>query len=285
MINYYLLTKPGIIFGNLITVAAGFLLASRGTIDLRLFLAALLGMAFIMASSCVFNNDINAENDKKMERTKNRALVTGLISRENALAFAVLLLIIGCYILFRYTNALTMCVAGAGFFVYVFLYSFWKCRTIYGTAIGSIAGAIPPVVGYTAVSNHLDLGALILFLIMVLWQMPHFFSIAIYHLDDYTKAEIPVLPIAKGLYRAKIHMVIYIVGFLAAASLLTLFGFTGNIYLGLTWLVGMSWLVLCLKGFKLESTHDNYLWARSMFRVSLVMIMTMCLVIPLDLQY
>jgi protoheme IX farnesyltransferase len=282
MINYYLLTKPGIIFGNLITVAAGFLLASKGNIDIRLFLAALVGMGFIMASSCVFNNDINSENDKKMERTKNRALVTGLISRENALAFGVFLGLVGCYILFAFTNLLTMMIAGFGFFVYVFLYSFWKCRTIYGTAIGSIAGAVPPVVGYIAVSNQLDLGALILFAIMVLWQMPHFFSIAIYHFDDYTKADIPVLPIKKGLYRAKIHMVIYIVGFIAATSLLTLFGFTGNIYLGLTSLVGLSWLMLCLKGF---STYDDNLWAKQMFRLSLVMIMTLCIVLPFDLQY
>ena len=138
-----------------------------------------------MASACVFNNYIDRQVDKKMERTKNRALVTGLISGRNAILFATLLGLIGNLILFLYTNLLTVFVAGLGFFVYVVLYSLWKCRTIYGTAIGSIAGAVPPVVGYCAVSNHFDAGALILFAMMVLWQMPHFFAIALLHFDDY----------------------------------------------------------------------------------------------------
>lgn len=280
MINYYLLTKPGIIMGNLITVAAGFLLASNGNFDFKVFMAALIGMGFIMASSCVLNNDINTESDKKMDRTKNRALVTGAVSREYALLFAAVLLCVGSVILYLGTNLLTLVVAGFGFFVYVILYSFWKCRTIYGTAIGSIAGAVPPVVGYTAVSNQIDLGAVILFAILVLWQMPHFFSIAIYHYDDYVKGEVPVLPIMKGMYRAKIHMVAYITLFIAATSLLTFFGYTGNIYLVLTTLVGMVWLGVCLKGFNCE---NDQLWGKQMFRVSLIMIMVLCFTIPFDL--
>ena len=100
MINYYLLTKPGIILGNLITVAAGFLLASKGMIDFWLFFATLMGLALIMASACVFNNYIDRQIDKKMKRTKNRALVTGLISGRNAIVFAIFLGIIGNLILF-----------------------------------------------------------------------------------------------------------------------------------------------------------------------------------------
>lgn len=279
MINYYLITKPGIIFGNLVTLAAGFLLASKGGFDILLFLTTLLGLGFIMASSCVLNNDINSESDKKMERTKDRPLAKGTISRESALAFAALLGLIGFVILYVFTNSLTVLVAGVGFFVYVFLYSFWKCHTIYGTAIGSIAGAIPPIVGYTAVSNKLDLGAVILFSILVLWQMPHFFSIAIYHFDDYKKANIPVLPIMKGMYRAKIHMVIYIVAFIAACAMLTFFGYTGNVYLALTTVVGAAWLYLCINGFK---RLDDQLWGKQMFRLSLLIIMILCVLIPLD---
>lgn len=279
MINYYLITKPGIIFGNLVTLAAGFLLASKGGFDILLFLTTLLGLGFIMASSCVLNNDINSESDKKMERTKDRPLAKGTISRESALAFAALLGLIGFVILYVFTNPLTVLVAGVGFFVYVFLYSFWKCHTIYGTAIGSIAGAIPPIVGYTAVSNRLDLGAVILFSILVLWQMPHFFSIAIYHFDDYKKANIPVLPIMKGMYRAKIHMVIYIVAFIAACAMLTFFGYTGNVYLALTTVVGAAWLYLCINGFK---RLDDQLWGKQMFRLSLLIIMILCVLIPLD---
>lgn len=280
MINYYLITKPGIIMGNLITVAAGFLLASKGHIDFWLFFATLIGLAFIIASACVFNNYIDRKIDKKMERTKNRPLVTGLISGFNAIVFAIILGIIGNVILLYYTNLLTVAVAGVGFFVYVLLYSLWKCRTIYGTAIGSIAGAVPPVVGYCAVSNHFDAGALILFTMLVLWQMPHFFAIAMWHFDDYTAAKIPVLPVMRGILRTKIHMAVYILSFIFIAILLTFFGYTGKVYLAVTASLGLAWLGLCVKGFKSE---DNQRWGFHMFRLSLLLITAMCFVIPFDI--
>ncbi len=281
MINYYLLTKPGIILGNLITVAAGFLLASKGRIDFGLFLATLIGLALIMASACVFNNYIDREIDEKMERTKNRALVTGLISGYSAILFAIFIGIIGNLILLLYTNLLTLMAADVGFFIYVVLYSLWKCRTIYGTAIGSAAGAIPPVVGYCAVSDHFDVGALILFAMMVLWQMPHFFSIAIWRLNDYAAAKIPVLPINKGMLRTKIHMVFYILGFILAASMLTLFDYTGYLYLIVTISIALIWLGLCIKGFK---SDDDQLWGLQMFRLSLLAITALCFILPFDVN-
>lgn len=279
MINYLLITKPGIIFGNLFTLIAGFLLASKGNIDIGLFLATLLGLAFIMASACVFNNYIDRPLDKKMSRTKQRALVTGLISVRNAIIFACILGIIGFLILLQFTNLLTVMVAGIGFFVYVVLYSLWKSHTIYSTAIGSIAGAVPPIVGYCAVSNRLDLGAIILFAMLVLWQMPHFFSIAIYHLKDYTAAKLPVLPIQKGIFRTKIHMVLYIIAFIFTAALLTYFDYTGYAYLIVTTSISVAWLALCLSGFRRQ---DDTLWSKYMFQWSLVLIAAICLVIPFD---
>lgn len=276
MINYYLLMKPGIILGNLFTVAAGFFLASKGTFNVVLFLMTLLGLALVMASACIFNNYIDRQIDKKMERTKQRALVTGAISVSDAMVLASLLGIIGGLFLFFYTNLLTTVVAGIGFVVYVVLYSLWKCRTIYGTAIGSIAGATPPVVGYCAVSNHFDLGALILFVMMVLWQMPHFFSIAIWHFDDYMAAGIPVLPIKRGTFRTKVHMLAYIVSFTAVAMLLPWFHYTGYLYLAVAMGGGCIWLWLCSKGFNEE---DEQTWGRSMFRMSLVLITALCVAI------
>lgn len=280
MINYYLITKPGIIMGNLITVAAGFLLASQGVIDIALFFATLVGLTLIIASACVFNNYIDRNVDKKMDRTKNRPLVLGLISSRSAIVFAVCLGMLGNLVLLAFTNFLTLFIADFGFLVYVTLYSMWKCRTIYGTAIGSIAGAVPPVVGYCAVSNRFDLGAAILFAIMVLWQMPHFFSIAIYRLKDYAAAAIPVLPVQKGMYRTKLHMVLYIVGFTLATGMLTLFHYTGYVYMICAALLGLAWLWLALRGFK---KGNDELWARGMFRLSLIVITTICIVIPFDL--
>lgn len=279
MINYYLITKPGIILGNLITVAAGFLLASRGELHFALFLATLGGLGLIMASACVFNNYIDRPMDQKMERTKNRALVTGAISAQKALIFAGTLSLAGFATLFYFTNPIALSAAIIGFIVYVVLYSGWKSKTIYGTAIGSIAGAIPPVVGYTAVSNQVDLGAVLLFALLVLWQMPHFFSIALYRLSDYQKAGIPVLPLEKGTLRTKIHMALYIVAFMIVASLLTIYGYAGYIYLAVALIGGLAWLILALKGFE---RRDNALWGKEMFRLSLVVITAICLVIPFD---
>ncbi len=279
MINYYLITKPGIILGNLITVAAGFLLASHGELHWALFLATLSGLGLIMASACVFNNYIDRPLDQKMERTKSRALVTGAISNQNALIFAALLGIAGFATLYYFTNLIALSAASLGFIVYVILYSGWKSKTVYGTAIGSIAGAIPPVVGYTAVSNQIDLGAILLFALLVLWQMPHFFSIALYRLDDYQKAGIPVLPLEKGIEQTKTRMVLYIIAFIIAASLLTLYGYTGYIYLAIAIAGGLAWLFLALKGFK---RRDNEAWGKQMFRLSLAVITAICLVIPFD---
>ena len=279
MINYYLLIKPGIILGNLITVAAGFLPASKGVIDLRLFFETLIGMGCVIASACVFNNYIDRVVDKKMERTKNRRLAKGIVTPRNAILFAIFLGILGNAILFAYTNLLTVLITDIGFFVYVVLYSLWKCRTIYGTAIGSIAGGVPPVVGYCAVSNQFDIGAATLFAIMVLWQMPHFFSIAMFRLKDYSAASIPVLPVKRGASSTKVRMMLYIVGFIIAAIMLTALGYTGYVYLGVAALLGIAWLALCIKGFK--SDNDN-LWARQMFRLSLVVITALSIMISVD---
>lgn len=277
--TYYMLTKPGIIMGNVVTMAAGFALASKGNLDVLLFIETLLGLGFVIASAGVFNSYLDRSADAKMDRTKNRPFVQGIISTQGALLFGTFLGIMGIAILALFTNLLTVLVAFVGFFVYLVLYAFWKYRSFYGTIIGSVAGAVPPVVGYCAVSNQLDMAALLLFFILLLWQMPHFFAIAIYHIKDYTAAAIPVLPIQKGIPITKVHMVLYIVAFTLTAFMLTVLGYTGQIYLMTAAVLGLSWLVLCLYGF--NSSNDTQ-WARKMFVYSLVVIMTLCLTIALD---
>ncbi|CRX38468.1 heme o synthase [Estrella lausannensis] len=281
MINYTLLTKPGIILGNLITVAAGFYLGSRGHFDLELFLFTMLGLALIIASACVFNNYIDRSLDSKMERTKGRALAAGLISGKAALSFGAALGLAGSLVLVYKTNFLTFAVSITGFLVYVLLYSIWKPRTVYATAIGSIAGAVPPVAGYVSASGQIDIGASILFLALIFWQMPHFHAIALYRLKDYKKAEIPVLPVVKGVERTKIHMLLFILLFIPTALALTLFGYTGWLFFGVTLVMGLAWLALCLAGF--FDTREG-LFGKRMFIVSLLVINALCLMIPIDMQ-
>ncbi len=276
-----MLTKPGIILGNAITTAGGFALASRGHIDLWLFLVTLIGLSLIVASAGVFNNYFDRYADAKMARTKHRPLVVGLISSSKALLFATALGLAGGVILGVYTNYLTVLIALTGFLVYLVLYAFMKYRSFYGTLIGSIAGGVPPLVGYCAVSNQLDTGALLIFLILVLWQMPHFFAIAIYRMDDYAAASIPVLPVAKGMLATKIQMFFYIIAFILTAVMLTATGYMGYIYGLISAILGLCWLGLCVKGFYVDQSKDR-LWAKRMFLCSLIVIMALCITIPFD---
>lgn len=286
MKDYYSLTKSGLVYGNLIPVIGGFAVAARvndasgANFDATTFLvtlaATLIGIAFVMASGCVFNNIIDRDVDREMARTKNRPLVEGRISLTNALAFGIALGIIGFAALALWTNWLTVGVAAAGWIAYVVLYSLWaKRRTVYGTAVGSIAGAVPPVVGYVAAAGRLDLGAALLFIILALWQMPHFFAIGIYRERDYAAAHIPILPVKRGLRTTKITMAIYIALFIIATILLFTFGYAGIFYLVVAVIIGAIWFIQSLLGFKIPENNiqDNERWARKMFFISLIVLM------------
>lgn len=269
MKHYFALTKPGIIFGNVLSAIAGALMAGHGRVDLSLLLSMCLGLALVIASACVFNNCLDRDIDAKMQRTENRAFVKGHISLRKGCLFATLLLIFGSLILAATTNTYALISALIGFFGYVIVYTLSKRKTTYGTLLGSIAGAMPPVVGYTAVSNALDSGAFIVFAIIALWQMPHFYAIALYRLDDYKAADIPVLPAVRGVFRTKVHMVLYAALFFVAALLPFFFGYTGVFYLVSMSLISLIWLGLCLLGLWKKETVS---WARQVFFFSLVVI-------------
>ena len=277
--TYYLLTKPGIIIGNLITTAGGFALASKGQIDPALFLALLLGLGPVIASACIFNNYIDRISDAKMARTKNRPLAKGAIAPWKAIVFALALGVIGLILLLLYTNFLAALVAFGGFFVYVILYSFWKGSSMHATLVGSISGAVPPVVGYVAVSGQIDLGAALLFLILVLWQMPHFYAIAMFRQKEYEAASIPVLPIMKGIHATKVQMLLYCIAFALSCALLTLLGLTGKAYLIVVSILSLSWIYLSIRGFQAK---NDIAWARSMFRLSLVIITVLSTMLYVD---
>lgn len=277
--SYYSLTKPGIIRGNTITAIAGFFFASKGHIDFGLLLALAVGLSLIIASACVFNNYLDRDIDAKMARTKKRALVAGTISVQNALIYASLLGLLGSSILGIFTNMLAQIIALFGLFAYVILYSIVKRYTLHSTVIGSISGAVPPVVGYTAVTDRFDHTALILFLILVFWQMPHFYAIAMYRREDYVAAKIPVLTVKRGMRAAKIQIMLYIAAFTAAAAALTKFSYGGYTYLAIAIILGLTWLGFGLKDF---NRKDDKLWGRQMFHVSLAVITTLSIMISIN---
>ncbi len=278
-LSYYHLTKPGIIRGNLITAAAGFLLASQHHIAIGLLVATLAGLGLVIAAACVSNNVLDRGLDKKMARTAKRALVSGTISVRSALIFATALLIVGSGLLGACANILTLGLALLGFVAYVAVYGYYKRRSPLGTAVGSISGALPPVIGYVAVTNRIDIAAVILFAIVVCWQMPHFFAIAMYRLKDYTAAGLPVLPVKKGLITTKIQCLIYILAYGLASLLLSYKGYTGIVYAIVMAVLCVIWLAIAVKGFYITNTEA---WARQLFIVSLIAITLQSLLIGLS---
>ncbi|ATM98126.1 Protoheme IX farnesyltransferase 2 [Yersinia frederiksenii ATCC 33641] len=281
MIKQYLqVTKPGIIFGNLISVVGGFLLASKGVIDYPLFLATLFGVSLVVASGCVFNNYIDRDIDRIMERTKNRVLVKGLIDPKVSLIYASVLGIAGMLLLYVAANLLAMMLAVIGFVIYVGVYSLYmKRKSVYGTLIGSLSGAAPPVIGYCAVTGQFDMGALILLLIFSLWQMPHSYAIAIFRFKDYQAANIPVLPVIKGISVTKNHITLYILAFMVATLMLTLSGYAGYKYLVVAAAVSVWWLGMALRGYK--ATND-IVWARKLFVFSIIAITSLSVMMSVD---
>ncbi len=278
--HYYSLIKSGIVYGNVVTVIGGFLLASHGVINLTSLLGTLLGIALVMGSAGAFNNVIDRDIDGLMERTKNRAIPLGHISPKNAIIFASILGILGIASLLAFANVLTAAIALGGFFAYVFLYSLWtKRHTPYATMIGTLSGATPPLVGYVAASGKIDAGAVLVFLILVFWQMPHALSIMLYRSADYESAAIPVLPLRKGILRTKIEMLIFAILFTASAVGLGLLGIVGYVYLGVATAFGIAWIIFCIVGFFVSDTKR---WARKMFFYSLFVLMTLFIVMGVD---
>lgn len=270
---YYRLTKPGIIYGNVMTTAAGFLFAyslqAGLPFDWVRFAATLAGTALVIASGCVLNNIMDREIDGKMERTQDRALVSGRIQVSHAAWFAGLLGALGLMLLARYTNMLTVYIGLAGLYCYVVAYGYSKRQGPIGTIVGSFSGATPVLAGYTAVTNRLDLAGVLIFLSMAIWQMPHFYAIAIYRLKDYRRAGIPVLPAVKGKLLAKRYILAYIVAYGGANILLSAFGYTGWTFaLVLTGLTAY-WLWKGAHGF----SANNNAWARKMFGLSLTILL------------
>ncbi|MBV7296726.1 heme o synthase [Enterovibrio paralichthyis] len=279
--RYLKVTKPGIIMGNLIATAGGFLLASRGQIDPTLMLATLTGLSLVVASGCAFNNVIDRDIDAKMARTKSRVTVTGEMSPLAALTHGVALAILGFGILAWFTNSLALGFSAFGFVIYVGVYSLYmKRHSVFGTLVGSLSGAVPPVVGYCAVSDQFDSGAAILLIMFCLWQMPHSYAIAIFRYQDYKNAGIPVLPVAQGIDSAKRQIVVYIALYTLVVLLLPINGYTGLAFMAVACSTGFWWLLMALRGYK--RGVDMTRWARQVFAFSIVSITAISIAMAVD---
>lgn len=266
--DFLALIKIGIVNSNLVTTFTGLWLAFQFNDrhflqDLDLMVYTLVGAAFIIAGSGAMNNYIDQDIDPVMKRTKSRPTVTGRFSPRFVMTVALFLLFVGEILLFMASYA-----AGvwglAGIISYVVLYSMWsKRKLVSNTIVGSISGAIPPVIGWAAVDPSLGVQSFALFCIMFAWQPPHFYALAMKRTEEYRKAGIPMLPVVKGFGRTKKSMLFWITLLCPLPFLLMKLG-SGFIILATV--LNLGWLVLALKGFKAK---DDLKWANKMFVYSL----------------
>lgn len=257
------------------------MLASRWDIDWSLFVVTMLGSALVMACACVFNNYLDREMDIKMERTSHRPLPTGRIKPGSVIIYGIILGIAGEVLLYM-ANGLTAVLGLVGIFFYVIVYTAWLKRTsTWSTSIGGISGAMPPVIGYVAVTNQIDLAAWLLFAILFLWQPPHFWALGIRRKEEYRAAGFPLLPVVKGVKRTKIQMIPYVILLIIANVLLYVYGYVGMFYLSIITVLGLVWLYYCFAGFK---TTDDDRWSRKTFMFSVNYLMILFIVMVLDTQ-
>jgi protoheme IX farnesyltransferase len=278
--DFVQLTKPGIVFHNLITAFGGFWVASRWDVDWLLMLYMMAGTALIVASGCVLNNYLDRELDAKMARTQHRALPSGRLNPNLVLGYGIILGLLGVLTLTFLVNLLSALLGLIGLFVYVWIYTVWFKRTsVWSTFVGSFSGAIPPVIGYCAVTNTMDAGAWILFGILFLWQPPHFWALGIRRMEEYREAGFPLLPVVKGTYPTKMSMVRYIVLLVPMSILLYVYGYVGPIYLIAAAGLGLVWAFMSLAGF---NTDDEVKWAKKMFVYSINYLTIMFILMIVD---
>ncbi|CAL4324631.1 Protoheme IX farnesyltransferase [Buchnera aphidicola (Eriosoma grossulariae)] len=280
--SYYIqLIKPGIIIGNLFSMIGGFFLASKGNINYSLLFLTILGLSLVIAASCIINNIIDRDIDQYMNRTKNRLLVIKPHFLYLAKIYSILLGFFGFLIFYFFLNFLVFIEVVIAFIFYVLFYTKYTKRSTFNSIfIGSIAGAMPLVIGYCVVSKVLDLCSFILFFISFIWQIPHFYSIGIRYIKDYQKAKIPIFSLKKGIIVTKKHISIYILLFLFSSSLLTVFGYTGRLYFFSNLFLNLIWFYFSLLIFP-KSIYYLFI-SKILFFFSIVVIINLSIMISIN---
>lgn len=269
--TYYRLAKPGIVYGNLVAALAGYLYAARMHIVPLELGGFLIGLGLLIGSACVVNNWLDRTMDAAMERTKDRALVSGAISPQAALLYAALLGLVGLGALVISSDLRAISIVLIGYVVYVAIYTPLKPRTYHATLFGAIAGAAPLAAGYVAGAHTVDPLACVLFLTMSLWQMPHFYAIALRRKDEYAAAKVPVASIVLGDSATIVLIRVYIVLFGLVALVPVVLGAAGYTYAGMVTVATTWWLVVSQRSALQAST-----WARAVFGASLVVLLVLC---------
>ena len=255
--NYLELTKPKVVLMMLITAIVGMLLASKTLPSIYLVIISMTGIGLCASSAATINQIIDRNIVANMARTSNRPLPQGDITTFNASLFAFALMIAGTVILVSQVNTLTAVLTVASLVGYAFIYTvFLKRATPQNIVIGGLAGAAPPLLGWTSVTNSIDPNALLLVLIIFVWTPPHFWALAIYRKDDYARESIPMLPVTHGVRFTKLQIILYTVLLLLVSLLPFIVLMSGNIYLFSALGLGLFYLYSSIKMYLTDD--DDY---------------------------
>jgi protoheme IX farnesyltransferase len=276
--DFVALTKPGVTRMCLLTTLGGFALAPVA-FDPVAAVFAMLGTACAVGSANAFNMWIERDADARMSRTRRRPLPAGRISPDAAVRFAWMLGFASVALLAIGTNLLSVVLALAAIAAYVLVYTPLKYRTPLALVIGAIPGAAPPLLGWTAATGSIDAPALVLFAILLVWQLPHFLAIALYRQDDYARAGIKIVPLVRGAAIAKIQAVAWSMILVPISMLLVPLGVAGDTYLLGAVLIGTTFLAWSFTGL---DDRAGTKWARGFFFASLVYLPALVLVLCLD---
>lgn len=280
--DYIELCKPRVVMLMILTSVVGMCLAPSASFPFIPMIFGNLGIALVAGAAAAFNHLADQHIDKLMGRTQNRPIVLGKISPKNSIIFAVSLCVAGLVILVSFTNVLTAALTFLSLIGYAFLYTLYlKHATPQNIVIGGIAGAAPPLLGWTAVTGSISAEALLLVLIIYVWTPPHFWALAIYRLEDYAKANVPMLPHTHGVAYTKINIVLYTLLLLCASSLPFVIHSSGLIYfIGVT-IINLIFLYHALR---LNFTNDRQQAIRT-FRFSIYYLGILFLLLLIDHYY
>lgn len=252
--GYLELTKPGVQALLFVSCASGMLIGSNFNPPITVFFFGLIGISFLAASSAVVNHFFDKQIDAKMNRTSKRPLVMGHISDRQAIIFSVLLYASGSIMLLNFTNFLTWLLTTLTFIFYGFIYTkYLKYMTSQNIVIGGLAGAMPPLLGWSAITNSIEPNALLLVLIIMVWTPPHFWALAVYRVEDYSEAEVPMLPVQKGVAFTKQHILLYTFLLIACTMLPYAVQMFGEIYLISALVLGLIFLIYSFRLYKDET--------------------------------
>ncbi len=277
--QFHALTKPRVVQLIVFCAVIGMLLASPGWPDWQVLLAGTAGIWWVASAAAAFNCLVERELDRRMQRTAWRPTARGELSPRETLAFSLGLCALGSALLLLWVNALTLALTLATFVGYAVVYTLWlKPRTPQNIVIGGASGAMPPVLGWAAVRGDVGPEAWLLCLIIFLWTPPHFWSLALYRMEDYRRAGLPMLPVTHGPELTRLHIFLYTVVLLAGTLMPFIYGMSGWIYLVSAITLGLCFMVY---GFRLWRRYSEAL-ARRTFWFSILYLSLLFAALLLD---